>query len=174
MRKSLNEKLLVTFALLLFVAACGGGPTAPSASSRNQNQSQWVTPVPSPSPTPTPPPTVEPAPVPAPIPTPEPIPAPTPKPVTYIAATDTAHWFGQEVVPTRFEVSWNGDTLRFGPVSATIHAQDEHGIFAVMPGSNATNYSRIQIDLDGDQGAWTFSGPAGQASGRMVRSGSSP
>ncbi len=144
--------------LALALAACGSvqGPTAPTTSGST---------VSTPEAPPASPPAPEPAPAPAPIPTPPPAPQPPPEPVkAWHATTETAQWYiAPAPLPSRFDVEWRYDTLWFGPIVATIAAQDKHGILATIPPTVT-----IQIVLTGNHGTWTFNGIAGQASGTLI------
>lgn len=138
----------------LVLVACGGSPTQPDSVPTTPE-----TPVTAPAPTP------DPAPTPAP-PAPVPVP-PTPDP-TWTATTTFAHWFGPASVPDTFAVEWRYDTLWFGDLVATIRAQDGQSIFAIVRGTNATDYTSILVVRDGTSGTWTLDSPTGQARGNLT------
>lgn len=142
-------KRLMLVALLTLVSACNGSPTSPTP----------------PAPTPPVPPVVV---VPEPEPTPVPVPPiPTPQP-RWIAAIEFEHWFGPSPLSGHFDVEWRYDDLWFGQLAAHIIKQDASGIFAVVPGTNATDGSKIQITFYGPTyGTWSFNGLQGQAVGTI-------
>src|SRR4051812_40631757 len=152
-RKLLNDNILLSAALSLFIAACGGGPTAPT--STDTSKTAVVSP---PS---------EPAPVPGPAPAPGPTPAPAPpapvpgEPVTrYTAHVDTAHWYGAPLFPSpTFEVSRYADRVVLGTLTVPIVYQDDRNVIA-----RTSEMSFSVVDSD-----WTFNSTSGTAAGTLSR-----
>src|SRR4051812_5934331 len=100
-RKLLCVNTLLTFAVPILTAGCGGGPTAPTTTVTGQADVVAAVPAPipappapSPSPSPTPP---EPAPMP-------PAPAPPSPGWTFDGSTTQAHWYGEATLPDHFEL----------------------------------------------------------------------
>src|SRR6185312_7081074 len=113
MRKSLCGNSLFAVALGFLIVGCGAGPTAPGTTP--SGQVAIVTPPapapPAPEPTPTP--------VPAPVPPPPP-PAPT---WTFDGSMNQAHWYGQPVLPDRFDLEIGKGSVQAAGHSFPIQSQ---------------------------------------------------
>ena len=167
-------KLLAAVVLSgLSVAACGGGPTAPTAVvSGAQKQTESAQPVPAPAPNPAPAPT----PTPAPAPTPAPVPPPTsPAPVPGgdmwhgSATTQDALWHTSPgPVSGSFQIKWDRQTVTFGTLTATVDAWEQtNGSLGIFARPNGLNL-QIVFDTMTGAGSWTLAGEPGQASGTLV------
>jgi len=158
-RKRMNGQVYVALALTVFAIRCGGGPTAPTAST-NSPLAITNPPGPAPAPEPTPAPSPAPVPTPAPAPTPTPAPAP-PEPVArYTAHVDSAQWFDAPVFtsPT-FDVTRFADRIVLGSVSVPIVYQDDRSLIA----------RTSEMTFSVADATWTFNGLAGQAAGTLAK-----
>ena len=143
----------------LFIVACGGSPTGPTAAPVPKPEPPVVTDIPAPIPTP------EPAPAPV------PVPAPTPAPRSaWQAEVGFEHWqLGPDQLPGHFEVSWQGNRLEFANHGADILVQSNLGIFALLPATFPNQRGKITIAFDSEYHAtWNWDSPEGQAMGEMT------
>jgi hypothetical protein len=167
-------KLLAAVVLSgMTAAACGGGPTTPTAVTGGAQQ-QTGSPQPTPGPAPNPPPAPTPTPAPSPVPTPAPPPtSPAPVPGGDVwhgsATTQDALWHASpSPVPSSFQVKWDRKMVTFGDLTASVILWEETngsiGIFAQPAGLNL----QIVFDTTTGVGSWTLSGLSGQASGTLM------
>ena len=151
---------IVAITLAALVAACGGSPTQPSPSQAPNSSTVPVTGQP---PSPSDPPSPAPTPAPAPAPTPTPAPAPQPD-LRLDATTDGASWSDDsKALPSAFAVVVWPDRLQVADRTLTRDTKTpEHiGIIA----SDASGTFTLQRGQLSKQWMWTFSGPAGHATG---------
>ena len=169
-RKPLCCNTLIAVALGFFVVGCGAGPTAPGATPSGQaaivTQPPAPTPAP-PNPTPAPPAPEPPAPVPAPIPPPPPS-APN---WTFDGSTSQAHWYGQPVLPDRFDLEIANGSVQAAGHNFPIQSQAP-GNVSVIAGTR--NVETLTLEYDGPEDGsgswrWTYNGLAGQATGTLTR-----
>jgi hypothetical protein len=135
-----------TVCAVVLIGACGGSPTGPTSVPTPSTQTS--TPEPQP-----------PAPVAEPAPTP--VPAP-PVRRLYQAATDSAHWYGSELVPNRFQVEIFTDRVEFGSLRLSIAFEDRDSL--ILLGDQVTV---TLLRYSGDRWTWTVNGIAGQSQGTM-------
>ncbi len=177
-RKLLCANTLIAIALPFLTLGCGGGPTAPTATSRSEADVVAPAPVPTPAPT-TPVPTPGPAPNPAPTPAPTPPPAPAPPTAptwTFDASTSQAHWYESPTLPERFELEITDGTVLAAGQSFPILVQAPDNV-SVTAGTRNVETLTLEYSRSEDGSGswkWTYNGIAGQAAGTLSRRSSLP
>jgi hypothetical protein len=174
-RKSLCCNTLFAVALPFLMLGCGGGPTAPSASTSVQADVVGPAPTPTPAPpapTPTPaPPTPEPAPSPSPVPAPAPPPAPSAPAWTFDGSTTQSHWYGQPTLPDHFDLKIGDGSVQAAGHSFPIQAQAPGNVYVI---AGTRNVETLTLEYNGPEDGsgswrWTYNGVQGQATGTLSR-----
>lgn len=169
-RKSLCGNSLFAVALGFLIVGCGAGPTAPGTTP--SGQAAIVTP-PAPAPAPPVPAPAPPAPEPTPTPVPAPVPPPTPSTPTWTfdGSTSQAHWYGQPVLPDRFDLEIGKGSVQAAGHSFPIQSQAPGNVYVIAGTRNVETLTLEYYGPEDGSGSWrwTYNGLAGQATGTLTR-----